>query len=169
MNAIIPKKPKIKDPRKTIERPIEAVSVATNENTHIEWEVPYIDSKLVIQTSMGLFHYEMIIAGLSYTSDKGVTYRASCRAKIFPVCLYHKKKNLSFKVCYKESICKEYPQICISVKDCKAVIGILNKEELNPDEVSKRFKVYMEDFIENEYGHIVLKQIDSYFDKISLS
>lgn len=169
MNAITPEKHQRKDPRNTLERPIEAISVATNENTHIEWEVPYIDSKLVVHTSIGLFHYEMVITGLSYISDRGVTYRASCRAKIFPVCLYHKKKNLSFKVCYKESICKEYPQICIPVKDCKAVIGILNKEELNADEVSKKFKVYMEDFIENEYGPKVLKQIDGCFDRISLS
>lgn len=161
MNVLTPEKHQRKDLRNTIERPIEAVSVATNENTHIEWEVPYIDSKLVVQTSIGLFHYEMIIAGLSYVSDRGVTYRASCRAKIFLVCLYHKKKNLSFKICYKESICKEYPQIHIPVKDCKAAIGILNKEELNAGEVSEKFKVYMENFIENEYGPKVFKQIDS--------
>ena len=134
---------------------------------NVLWEVPYINGKQIIQTEKGIFHFELVLRGISDISrqNKHKWYSHS-QVKIYPLKLNYSGKEFSFVQNFIErtSICAEYPSVRFNWKEAYAKRYVLDPVELTPQEQFERHKVMIESFIDNEYYDEISKLFKSKLD-----
>lgn len=145
---------------KSLTSPTTQVSLNSSNITPKNWEVPYIDSKQVLYTEHGIFHFELILKGILIPRQSQVLVGQSVsRVKFCPVTVEYKGHLYDFFVnpVDKVSVCKDLPNVVIPWKEGSFSNPVVDLKELNSEEQFSKHKVLLENYIEKEYVPEIFK------------
>lgn len=145
---------------KSLTSPTARVNSNSSNITPKNWEVPYIDSKQVLYTEHGIFHFELILKGILIPRQSQVFVGQSVsHVKFCPVTVDYKGHIYDFFVnpVDKVSVCRDNPDVVIEWKEGSFSNPVVDLKELNPEEQFSKHKVLLENYIEKEYVPEIFK------------
>lgn len=122
------------------------------------WEKLYANSKQVIKTEHGIFHFEIYLKGVTTETS----FVSLSRIKVCPKSVVDQKGavfDFFINPIDKIAICKDKNYIKINWKEGYFTNKVLTAKELNPEEQLNKHLVKLEQFIEDEFYPEILTAI----------